>query len=90
MSGHETPVLVGLPRNITCTTHLSHVEKMEWLLEGQMQPVEERVGNRKTLTFLLNPKNARLNGAQYTCRVTTSSRRTVSKTITAAIQGKVN
>ncbi len=54
VSGHETPVLVGLSRNVTCTAHLN-VTRMEWLLAGATEPVERNEDGVKSLTLHLNP-----------------------------------
>ena len=86
VSGHEDPVFVGTYRNITCSTRLS-VRRIEWLLSGVGEAIEEREDRGKSLTLPLNPNNTRLNGAMFTCRITTVGGRTIEKTITAEIRG---
>lgn len=86
VSGHEIPVFVGSSRNITCTAHVS-VTRMEWLLAGVREPIEEREDGGKSLTLPLSPNNTQLNGAKFTCRVTTASGRTIEETLTADIRG---
>ncbi len=79
-------MLVGLSRNVTCTAHVN-VTRMEWLQEGVIQPIDRNEDGAKSLTLYLNPTDTRLNGAQFTCRITTATGKRIEKTITADIRG---
>ena len=85
-SGHEDPLLVGLSRRISCTTYLN-VTRMEWLLEGLVYPVEERNDGIQELAMTLNPKNTDLDGATFTCRVTTARGKTFDEVVTMKVRG---
>lgn len=87
ISGHETPVLVGLSRDIICTTYLN-VTKMEWMLVGVSEPVEQREDGEQSLTLPLNPTNTGLDEAKFTCRVTTARGKIFEETITVRVKGK--
>ena len=87
--GHETPVLVGLSRDITCTSHLN-VTKMEWILVVVAETVEEREDGGQSLTLPLRPTNTGLDGTRFTCRVTTATGKVFEKTVTIHIKGKEN
>ncbi len=80
VSGHETPVLVGLSRNITCTAHVN-VTRMEWMQEGVIQPIDRNEDGAKSLTLHLNPTDTRLNGSQFTCRISTGGLKKLSQLI---------
>ena len=86
VNGHEDPLLVGLPRSISCTTYLN-VTRMEWLLEGLVYPVEERDDGEQELVMTLNPKNADLDGAMFTCRVITARGKTIEEAVAMKIKG---
>ena len=86
--GHEDPVFVGTSRNITCTTTLS-VMRMEWLLLGVREAIEEREDGGRSLTLPLNPNNTRLNGTKFTCRITIFGRKNIEITITVKIRGEM-
>ena len=63
VSGHESPVIVSLIRSVICSIHLE-VTKMEWLLVGVAEPVEQREDGGQNLTLLINPTNTGLDGAK--------------------------
>ena len=46
---------------------------MEWLLASVAEPVEQREDGGQNLTLVLNPTDTELDGAKYTCRVTTKA-----------------
>ena len=88
MSGHEDPLIVGLSRRMNCTTYLN-VTRMEWLLVGLANPVEERNSGEKELVMTLNPENTDLDGAMFTCRVTITSGEKFEETVTLQVKGIV-
>ena len=47
--GHESPIIVGVPRSLECSTHLE-VIKMEWLLVGVEEPLNQREDRGQDLT----------------------------------------
>ncbi len=88
VSGHESPVIVGLSRSINCTTSLQ-VVRMEWVLVGdQGDPEEEREDGGQSLTLLLQPKSMALNGANFICRVTTPNGKKLEETVTVQVKGE--
>ena len=88
VTGHESVVLVGLPRDINCSTHLE-VTRMEWVLAGVSDPVEEREDGGQSLTLSLNPTDTGLDGAVFTCKVTTARGKTFQETITIEVKGRI-
>ena len=88
VSGHESPVIVGLSRSINCTTSLP-VVRMEWVLVGgQGDPEEEREDAGQSLTLLLQPESVALNGANFTCSVTTKNGRKFKETVTLQVKSE--
>ena len=87
VTGHETLLLVGLSRNITCTTHLN-VTKMEWIVVGLPGLAEKREDGGKSIILPLKPTSTGLDEAKFTCRVTTVKGKTFEKTITTRVQGE--
>ena len=85
--GHDTPVLVGLSRDINCTSHLN-VTKMEWILVGVGETVEKREDGGRSLALPVKPTNTGLDGTRFTCRVTTVTGKVFEKTITVHVKGK--
>ncbi len=62
---------------------------MEWLLRDVgNSAVEEREDGGQNLELPLIPDNVGLNGAEFTCRVTTAQGKTFSKTITIEVRGE--
>ena len=88
MSGHEDPLIVGLSRRINCTTNLN-VTRIEWLLLGLPNPVEERDDGEQELVMTVNPKNTDLDGAMFTCKVTITSGEKFEETVTFQVKGIV-
>lgn len=86
MIGHDSPVLVGLSRNINCSTHLE-VTRMEWILAGVTEPVEEREDGGQSLLLPLNPMNTELDGTKFICKVTTVRGNSFQKTISVKVKG---
>ena len=88
VKGHETPALVGMAHNITCSIPLE-VRSMEWVLVGvgSPEPVSERMDGGQMLVLSLSADNRGLNGARFLCRIITSSGRTFQKTITLMVKG---
>ena len=87
VSGHETPIPVGLTSNITCSTHLE-VVRMEWVVVAVGNAVEEREDGGQSLVLPLKPTTSDLNGAEYTCKITTTGGKTISETITVEVKGQ--
>ena len=88
MTGHKRVVVVGLPRDINCSTHLE-VTRMEWVRVGVSDPVEEREDGGQSLALPLNPTDTELDGAAFTCRITTvrGIRKTFQETVTIEVKG---
>ena len=83
--GHENPVIVGVSRDIVCSTQLN-VTTIEWFLVGFNAPLENTT--EQELTFTLEPEDTTLNGAMLTCKVTTA-RITFKETVTIRVKGKL-
>ena len=88
ITGYERPFIVGLAGVITCTTTLN-VTKMEWFLVGVDDFVEEQNSGNDTLYLPLDPKTTGLDGAMFTCKVTTMSGREYNETITIHVKGNM-
>ncbi len=88
ITGHDTPIIVGLSGVINCTTILN-ASKLEWRLVGigAGEPVEE-TSWEKFLALTLTPEATELNGAKLTCRVTTAKQSVFEKTVTVTIKGR--
>ena len=86
LSGHEDPFIVGLSRRMNCTTYLN-VTRMEWLLVGAVDPVKERDDGGQELTKTLKPNDTSLDGAMFTCRVTTTKGQKFEETVTVKVKG---
>ena len=84
--GHESPVIVGTSRNISCTSHLNTV-RVEWLQEGRR--LTQREDGVKTLVWVLRPSNTEWNGVKFTCRITTTQGQSFNETITIQVRGEV-
>ncbi len=88
VSGHESPVIVGLSRRINCTTSLQ-VVRMEWVLVGgQGDPEEEREDGGQSLTLFLQPESVELNGTNFTCKVTTKNGMKFEETVTVQVRSE--
>ncbi len=86
VTGHEDPVIVGLSGSINCTTSLQ-VVRMEWVLVGVGDPVEEREDGGQSLALPLEPETTGLNGAKFTCRITTKNGKKFEETVTVKVKG---
>ena len=87
VTGHETFALVDLSKDIICTTHLE-ITKMEWILDGVAETVEKRDDGGQSLTLVVKPTTTGLDGAKFTCRVTTTKGKTFQETITVKVKGR--
>ena len=87
LSSHHTTLYVGVPMDIICSTHLE-TTKMEWLLLGMAEQVEQREDGGQNLTLVLNPTDTELDGANYTCRVTTKAGNVFHDFFTLEVKGK--
>ena len=61
---------------------------MEWVLVGVAEPVEEREDGGQNLALPISPTDTGLDGAEFTCKVTTASGKIFEKTITVEIKGE--
>ena len=86
VNGHEKIAYVGLTRSVECSTHLE-VMKMEWLLAGVAEPVGKREDGGQNLTLVLNPTDTELDGANYTCRVTTKAGNIFQRSVSLVVKG---
>ena len=86
--GHETPVVIGLPHNITCSTHLK-VTRIEWVVTAVGNAVETEEGGAQSVVLPLNPTTTGLNGAEFTCRITTAQGKTFSEIISVEVKGEL-
>ena len=77
---------MGLSRNITCSTHLE-VVRMEWVVVAVGNAVEEREDGGQSLILPLKPTTSGLDGAEFTCKITTTGGKTFSETITVDVKG---
>ena len=87
LSMQNTTLYVGSSMDISCSTHLE-VAKMEWLMVGMAEPVEQREDGDQNLTLVLNPTDTELNGVNYTCRVTTKAGNVFQDFFTLEVKGK--
>ena len=74
--------------DISCSTHLE-VTKMEWLLVGVAEPLEQRKDGGQNLTLVLNPTDTELDRENYTCRVTTKAGSVFQDFFTLEVKGTV-
>ena len=88
VTGHESPIIVGLSGSINCTTILN-ASKLEWILVGigTGDPIEE-TDKGQSLVLSLSPEATELNGAKLTCKVTTIHHQVFEETITITIKGE--
>ena len=87
VSGHESPVIVGLTRSVICSTHLE-VMKMEWLLVGVAEPMEQSEDGGQNLTLPINPTDTGLDGTKFTCKLTTVTGKVFEETVTIEVKGQ--
>ena len=88
LSSHYVTLYVGGSVDISCSTHLE-VTKMEWLLVGVAEPVEQREDGGQNMTLVLNPTDTELDGTNYTCRVTTKTGNVFQDYFTLKVKGTV-
>ena len=87
ITGHESPLIVGLPRDITCTwSGETNATKMEWFLVGLDAIPIESADNSNSVVLSPDPNTSGLNGAMFTCRVTLDNE-TYEETITLDVKG---
>lgn len=84
ISGHEEAIIVGLPRKLTCSTRLQ-VTSVQWFLVGLEVPLETTTEQK--LVFTVDPEDSALNGAMFTCKVSTVSNTYYEETITLTVKG---
>ena len=85
ITGHDSPILVGLSGTMNCSTLLS-VSKMEWYIKGFNGPVESAL-HVNSLVLTLNPDSTALNGRSLICQVTATSGEVYEETVIAMIEG---
>ena len=87
ITGHETPLIVGLPRDITCTwSGETNATKIEWFLVGLDAIPIESADNSSSVILSPDPNTSGLDGAMFTCRVTLDNE-TYEETITLEVKG---
>ena len=88
ITGHESPLIIGVPQNITCTwSGEMNVSKMEWFVAGlHALPVKSEI-NSSTVILSPDPNNAGLAGTMFTCRATTANGSMYEETITLEVKG---
>ena len=74
--------------DINCSTHLE-VTKMEWLLVGVAEPAEQSEDGGQNLTLVLDPTDTELDGATYTCMVTTKAGNVFQDSFVLEVKGRV-
>ena len=84
ITGHEAPVLVGLSRNITCTTHLE-VSSINWVVTAVGNSVS--TGEGQSVTLPLSPEHTGIDGTEFTCLIVTVQGRSFSETIAVEVKG---
>ena len=82
--GHEKPFIVGLMRDINCSTNLNSTS-MEWFLVGVDDSLEKSYNQHLTLT--IDAKTTGLNGAMFTCRVTDVEGKKYEESVTIKVKG---
>ena len=88
LSGHETPVIVGVPRTIRCTTYIWSVARMEWVVESSGETLGSR-DNGPSLFLTLTLNDTALDGENLTCIVTTYGNKTFERTVSVQVKGKL-
>ena len=69
IQGHEHMLIVGRMADLNCSTHLKGHIKLQWLLGGFEVPLETSI--TQNVVLLLDLESAGLDGAMFTCRITT-------------------
>ena len=88
ITGNETPLIVGLPRDITCNwSGEANAIKMEWFLVGLDAIPIESADNSNSVVVSPDPNTIGLDGAMFTCRVTTNNGNQYEETITLDVKG---
>lgn len=88
ITGHESPLIVGLPRDITCTwSGKTNATKMQWFLVGLDAIPIESADNSTSVVLSPDPNTIGLDGAMFTCTVTTYNGRQYEATITLEVKG---
>ena len=88
ISGHETPLIVGLARDIMCTwVGEGNATKMQWFLVGLVGLPIQTVMDSNSLILAPDLTTDGLNGAMFICKVTTASGKTDERTITLRVKG---
>ena len=82
--GHEKLFIVGLMGDINCSTILNSTS-MVWLLVGVDECLEKSYNQHLTLT--IDVKTTGLNGAMFTCRVTSVEGNKYEESVTIRVKG---
>ena len=86
--GYEETIIVGLVREILCSTHLN-VSQTEWFLVGVNDSLsQEKSYGSQNLVLTINASNTELNGAMFTCRVTDVDGKQYQETVTITVKSK--
>ena len=87
ITGHDPPLIVGVPRDITCTWNgETNATKIEWFLAGLHTFPIESADNSNSVVLSSHPNTKKLDGAMFTCRVTLDDE-THEETITLEVKG---
>ena len=90
ITGHETPLIIGLSRELVCTWRGEEdAARMEWYLSLaglDTGPIKSET-NTSSLVLSPDPNSSGLDGALFTCRVTTFSGEHFEETITVEVRG---
>ena len=88
ITGHETPLIIGLPRDIVCTwSGEENAAKIEWFLSGlDAGPIESAI-NSSSLVLSPDASARGLDGAILICRVTTFGGSQFEESITVEVKG---
>ena len=63
--------------------------KMEWLLVGVTEPMEQREDGGQNLTLPIDPTDTGLDGAKFTCKLTTVTGKVFEETVTLEVKGTI-
>lgn len=86
ITGHQTPLIVGQQRNITCTWSEGNAATMEWYLVGVTSAIVSK-SNTNTTILPLDIASG-LDGNCFICRVTTSNGEQFEEFATLTVKGE--
>ena len=92
ISGHETPVYIGMSKTVTCTwTGIDNIAKVQWYLVG-LEEVEigEKIDNITTKLTTGRMLDVNWNGKLFVCKATTTNGEIVKKYFTLWVKNLEN